>query len=53
MRIIQRNKYRIPAITTSLDTLLKEVSFQDDDEEEEEEEEEEGEEEEEEEEEEE
>ena len=38
MRIIQRNKYRIPAITTSLDTLLKEVSFQDDDEEEEEEE---------------
>ena len=37
MRIIQRNKYRIPAITTSLDTLLKEVSFQDDDDEEEEE----------------
>ena len=33
MRIIQRNKYRIPAITTSLDTLLKEVSLQDDDEE--------------------
>ena len=32
MRIIQRNKYRIPAITTSLDTLLKEVSLQDDEE---------------------
>ena len=32
MRIIQRNKYRIPAITTSLDTLLKEVSLQDEEE---------------------
>ena len=27
MRIIQRNKYRIPAITTSLDTLLKEAQI--------------------------